>query len=338
MPASSSAFRDRVRERILDLVWRQWVAIGVPGYVRNEETQVVDLEALLVLTMTVGRHEMRLFDEVVAWLRTNGDLINVQRLRALLKRSSRETVAAVGAIAQILGRRSTVAAKWKQLENSGGLEQPLPFFLQRDGRPVPTPATRDAAFARRGLLRSPVPEDRQSRTFPREGAAALLLRLRALLGVSLRCEILCVLGEFEEVHPSRLARLIGTPPRTMQKLLAEMERSGYVQVRAGAREKQYSLVPGPLADLLRPEGPTPWRNSIPLFRALEKIWHEVVAVDATEFDPIEASSRWRRLARDVRPMLADAELASAMRDDKAYRGEAYAEIFQVDLTRMVDGL
>ena len=61
-----------------------------------------------------------------------------------------------------------------------------------------------------------------------------------------------------------------------------MERSGYVQVRPGAREKQYSLVPGPLADLLRPEGPTPWRNTVPLFLALEKIWNEVVAADAAE--------------------------------------------------------
>jgi len=338
MPTSSIGFSDHVRERTLDLVWRQWVAVGVPGYARNEETRVVDPEALLVLTMTVGRREIRLFDEVVAWLRTNGDLINVQRLRALLKRSPRESVAAVGAIAEILGRKSAAAAKWQQLANSGGLDRSLPFFLQRDGRPVPTPATRDVAFARRGLLRAPVPEGRESGTVPRAGDASLLLRLRALLGVSLRCEILCGLGASEEVHPSRLARLTATAPRTMQKLLADMERSGYVQVRPGAREKQYSLVPGPLADLLRPERPTPWRNSVPLFLALEKIWNEIVAADATEFDPLEASSRWRRLAREVRPMLADADLASAMRDDKAYRGEAYAEIFQVDLTRMMDEL
>jgi hypothetical protein len=336
MDTSSIGFSEFVRDRILDLIWRQWVAIGVPGYVRLDEMEVVDPEALLVLSMTVGRHEIRLFDEIVAWLRCNGDLINIQRLRVLLRRSTPEAGAAIGAIADILGRRSATAVKWKQLASVGSLELPIPLFFQRDGRPMPTPSLRDEAFERRGLLRSPVPEAKETTAVPRQGDAPLLLRLRALLGVTLRCEVFCVLGANEEIHPSRLARLTATTPRTMQKLLVEMERSGFVQRRSGAREKMYSLVPGALDGLLRPKGRTPWRNSVPLFLAVEKIWSEILVTGTREWDPLVASSRWRRLSRDLRPLLADAGFPSALRDDKPHRGEAYAAVFLADIAKLME--
>jgi hypothetical protein len=338
MDTFSTGFSDLVRERILDLVWRQWVAIGVPGYTRFEENEVVDPEALLVLTMTVGRHEIRLFDEVVAWLRGNGDLINVQRLRALLRRSTPEVTAAIAAIAEILGRKSTGAAKWKQLASAGGLGQPTPLFFQRDGRSMPTPAPCDDAFERHGLLRPPVPLDKKTGTVPRQGNAALLLRLRALLGVTLRCEVLCVLGAHDEIHPSRLARLTATAPRTIQKLLAEMERSGFVQLRAHAREKMYSLSPDVLDGLLRPGGRTPWRNSVPLFLAVERIWSDVVGAGTPELDPLVASSLWRRLSRDLRPLLADAGLPSVLRDDRPHRGDGYATVFRGDVAALMERL
>jgi len=250
MNISSNVSSNRVRERVLDLVWRQWIAIGVPGYTRSEETRVVDPEALLVLTLTVGLHDARLYDEVVAWLQRNGDLINVQRLRGLLPQSPPEATAAMSAVAEILGDKSTSAPKWKQLAALPGLDVATSLFYQLDGRPMPRPPVCDDVFQLRGLLRPPLPGATASGPFPRDGAPALLLRLRALLGVSLRCEILCLLGGNDELHPSRMATLIGTAPRTMQKLLNEMARSGFVQVRTQAREKYYSLVPGALDGLL----------------------------------------------------------------------------------------
>lgn len=338
MNTSSTEFSGLVRERILDLVWRQWVAIGIPGYASRDEASIVDPEPLLVLTLTVCRREIRLFDEVVAWLLSNGDLINVQRLRALLKHAPPESVAAMSAIAEILGRKSTGVAKWKQLATLPGLDQPTSFFLQPDGCPVPIPTHHDDAFEQRGLLRALVPDDRKSGMIPLRGPATLLLRLRALLGVSLRCEILCLLGAREEVHPSRLARLTSTAPRTMQKLLAEMERSGFVQVRAGARMKEYSLLPGALDGLLRAQGPISWRHSVALYHALERMWLEIVVKGTENEEPLVASSRWRRLSRDLRPLLAETGMGSMLRDDKAHRGEAYAAVFKADVEDLLEQL
>ena len=65
MGISLSEFNKTVLEKLLDLLWRQWSAIGVSGYGGSEESKVIDPEALLLLTLTVARHDARLFDEVV---------------------------------------------------------------------------------------------------------------------------------------------------------------------------------------------------------------------------------------------------------------------------------
>ncbi len=82
MSTSLTGFREDVLERLLALLWRQWSAIGVPGYSGSSESRVVDPEPLLLLTLTVGRYDIRLFDErisrheVEAALRTvNGDRV-----------------------------------------------------------------------------------------------------------------------------------------------------------------------------------------------------------------------------------------------------------------------
>ena len=53
--------------------------------VRRADAWVIDPEALLLLTCTMGRHEPRLFDEVLDWLRENGRFINVMRLKRILR-------------------------------------------------------------------------------------------------------------------------------------------------------------------------------------------------------------------------------------------------------------
>lgn len=63
-----NTFKWDVLHQILGILWRQWSAIGVPGYSDTEETVVVDPEALLLLTLTVARHDNRLFDQVLDWL------------------------------------------------------------------------------------------------------------------------------------------------------------------------------------------------------------------------------------------------------------------------------
>jgi len=204
-----------------------------------------------------------------------------------------------------------------------------------DGRALPMPPAYDEVFRRHGLPRSPIIKRGIARPFPAEGMPSLLLRLRALLGVSIRCEILCLLGSTDEIHPSLIARLVGQAPRTTQDLLADMVRSGAVQVRTSARTKNYALVPGVLDGLLRPCGRTPWANSMPLFQALEIVWLGLMDPREQELAAPLLASQWRRTARLIRPLLGDAGLGQPLRDEASFVGEAYHDVYIADITRIL---
>src|SRR3989337_1561409 len=99
-------FRGYILDRLLDLLWRQWSALGVPGRTTIEERRVVDPESLLLISLTVGRYDARLFDEILDWLVVNGAFLNVQRLRNLMKRFDFQSQAQLAAISELLMQKS----------------------------------------------------------------------------------------------------------------------------------------------------------------------------------------------------------------------------------------
>ena len=206
-------FRGYILDRLLDLLWRQWSALGVPGRTTIEERRVVDPESLLLISLTVGRYDARLFDEILDWL--------------------------------------------------------------------------------------------------------------------VVCELFCLLAAAEEIHPADAARQTGYSPRTVQNTLAEMSRSGVVQMRSGNRDKWYALNSGVLDLLLKPEGsPTPWVNWAPLFRALEILWIGIIDPKRQNLDPLTLASELRRLGKEMRPLLADAGWGGRQfEDDSSFRGAEYSAVF-----------
>ena len=338
MNISLNEFKEKILDNLLDLLWRQWSAIGVSGYSNSEESKVIDPEALLLLTLTVARYDARLFDEVLDWLEVNGDYLNVQRINNLLKQFDFQAKAELSAVAEVLGQKSSVALRWKKLATKYSQDKESSLFYMKNGHPMPTPNKYDKIFLHHGLLRPVVNKRGLSQAFPKEGMPSLLLRLRALFGVTLRCEILCLLGSVDEIHPSLIAKLLGQNPRSTQNTLTEMARSGVVQVRSSAREKIYALSPGFLDVLLRPEGWTPWVNSAPLFRALEILWLGVTNVKLQSLDPLMLASEWRRIATQVKPLLGNAGRGQPLRDDSSFVGEEYYKVFIGDIIHIVDKL
>lgn len=69
-------FTSSFEERLIDFLWREWSALGILGTSTAETTWSIDPEALLLLTTEFARHESRLFDEVLDWLRINSRWIN----------------------------------------------------------------------------------------------------------------------------------------------------------------------------------------------------------------------------------------------------------------------
>lgn len=78
-------FKEKFFDSLIEIHWRQWTALGVASHVKPEKTWIVDLEPLIISTLTIGLHDKRLLSSSVEWLIKNGEWINLSRLKRIVK-------------------------------------------------------------------------------------------------------------------------------------------------------------------------------------------------------------------------------------------------------------
>lgn len=339
MATQLTDFRSELRNRLLDLAWRQWTCAGLSGRTEAWSGSIIDPEALLLFTCTIGRHDQRLFDGALEWLDVNGDFINVQRLKRIVDEEQFSGEAVLRALAATT-RTSTSQAKWSGLADArpGSDADSVPLFYRSSGAPLPVVREPDPVFAEYGLARDRFDERGIAEPFRPERAANLILRLRALLGVNARCEILGYLLLNRTGSPRAMASDCYFFPATVSKAMAEMERSGFLVSRTEGRRKLYQLVPETwsrllLADDTRPE----WIAWPRVFRALERIWLLVDDPELAVKPAVEQASALRRLLVDgVISQLERGRPGFAFGDIKARPGEALTPFFVDRLRSLLD--
>lgn len=336
MNPSLKTFKQEYRELLLNFLWRQWSALGVVGQAAGEDGWIIDPEALLLLTCTMGRYEPRLFDEVLDWLQESGRFINILRLKRILRTEKFAGERTLAAIAAYLNK-GTEALKWKLLAES---VQPSPpaeeFFISSDGKPLPALGEPEPHFGRYGFKRGPLRLRGYSQKFRPTQPSNLVLQLRALFGINARCEIVVYLLTHEAAHPSQIAREAYYFQRAVQGTLVDMSQSGVVQLRSAGREKHYWLLQKHWAELLnRPEQFPQWITWPPLFSALERIWLKLNDPKLVALDPLLQSSEIRQLMTEVRPSFEQARFDKNLSDDRQYLGEKYLPVFFSDITKLL---
>lgn len=295
METSLSDYKPLVQDRLLNLLWRQWTALGVTGHAAPWQRTPIDPEALLLMSCTLARHDARLFDAVLDWLAVNGRYLNVQRVRRLLADLpfAGETVFAAMAAKT---RTSASAIKWARSARPAkraAREQPL-FYLP-NGRPLPVLHTPDSDFSAYGWLRESYEARGTAQAFPPQGNATLILKLRALIGVSARCELLAYLLLNPHGSPRAMARACGYYSATVIKSLAEMADSGFFCSRTEGRQRHYSLASETWGTLLLGDARPPWMAWPLLFSALEQLWLFLEAPERDRQSPLAQASALRRL-------------------------------------------
>jgi hypothetical protein len=309
----------------------------VAGQTRAEDDWIIDPEALLLLTCTVGRYDPRLFDEMLDWLQSNGWLINVMRLKRILRTEKFAGEPVLASIAGLLAK-GTEAPKWKQLAAS--VARPAAseaLFFHEDGEPIPAIGESEPLFARYGWLRGPLRLRGYSQEFRSTDVANLVLQLRALFGISVRCEIVIYLLTHDAAHPSQIARDACYFERAVQGTLVDMSRSGVIQVRAASREKHYWLKQEQWMQLLnRGEQSVPkWVTWPPLFSALERIWLRLNDPKLHNLESLLQASEVRQLMTKVRPSLERSGLDRTLSDDRQHLGESYLPVFIADVKKLL---
>jgi len=235
--ASNNEFLNKLKNSQLELLWNMWSELGISGY-GKPSNGIIDPEALLLYSLILGRSDARLYDEIVDWTIRHSELLSIPRIKSLLCIFPAKKQ--IGALAELLVEKER-HSKWKALISLGSNEMSEPLFYMHEGASLPITGEPDPRFLQHGLIRSVWNWRKHSQSFNPNTSGAFILKLRAFMGVTARCEIIASLIEGTEKHPSQIAREIAFASKTTQETLVQMAQSDIISVRPRGREKLYHL-------------------------------------------------------------------------------------------------
>ena len=295
-----SKFKEEFIELILQFLWRQWSSLGIAGHAESKDNWVIDPEALMLFSLSMTRHDQRLFDEILDWLTVNEKFINVQRLRTLQKKEGFDTGNTLYAVAAELNKVNTTP-KWKKLaEVKLDQKEPKSLFYLKGGQPLPVLGVRDQSFESYGLLRNPVQNRQMSKEFIVGEAPALLLQLRSLFGVTARSEVMLHLLLHDKSTAAEITDQSYYSGKSIKDALFEMRHSGLLTYPDARRSRWYRLESEPwLKMLLKDKSERPvyicWP---PLFRTLDMIFNLLNSEQMQDSTSTTQAAEIRHLMQD----------------------------------------
>lgn len=338
MTLSPPNFSVRVREHLLDLIWQQWSLLGVAGQGAKNPNWTVDLEALVLVTTEQGRSDPRLFDEMLDWLWSNAQWVNVQRLRNIGKRLALGDARVLAAIADWLSQRTTLR-KWSVLAKETPAGQGTePLFRLPGGHPIAWRGEQDPVFARHGLMREPVKQRGMSRPPNPRSPSALAWKLRSLFGVQARCEILLWLLTHERGHAAGIARATYYFPRTVEDTLREITASGLVRSSPAGRTITYWVNPEEwlfLRSWDEPRGFPRWFDWPRFYYVHERL---LSVASQPQMSPLLLASELRRVFEELLPEIEAGGLQTAFQAGRGDIGAEFATALLRDIERLHQGL
>lgn len=272
---SLNGSRNRFIDGIQELLWKQWCALGVSGHTDATTNAILDPEALIVLSSWAARYDERLYDLILSWLIVNGNTVNLQRLKALAKKSAFTDSASLRYMASTVAHSG--GRKWGALSDvtpSNG--EPAPLFLRANGDTASFCPRRDERALHYGFIRTPFTPRNLVVPTNITAPATTLLRLRGLCGISARADILAVLFNGEKRTTTELAAACGYTWKSTNEALQELLSSGLVdEFRLSPRNSSYKLKDAKkISSMLSPQGCTTV-NWFSLFEAIGSIWQTI---------------------------------------------------------------
>ncbi|MEI6809601.1 MAG: hypothetical protein WCN95_12845 [bacterium] len=322
-------YSNTLRQTLLQWLWREWTALGVAGASPIEAHNVIDPEALLLFTGTMGRWDPRLFDEVMDWLATNGRLLNGPRLKRLIHESDGASGRVVAAISSVLPGKGQ-RLDWKIAPAASRPEEAL--FYGVDDSPLPDYGTRDPDFLAQGFRRGRMELRHYSKQPDPGRPACLWLTLRSLFGINCRAEIMLYLLTNASGYPSQIARNTGYTQRNIQNVMVDLAASGQLRTTRKGREVQYRLA-SPLWKelLLGAQEPPAWVLWPAVLRALEVVWLRVCDKKFKTLSESAQAGELFLLMQHIRPLLERADIAHLVTPERHGLGSDYCATFIRDM-------
>jgi hypothetical protein len=317
---SVATLRAEAAQRAGDFAWDQWTQLGVSGpRPREADRRAADPEALLLFTFEAGRDDPRLFDEVLDWLVLNEQLVSVQRLRnlcrddedRLLVDASLQWVTQWRPRARLAGRRAPSSET-----------QPARVLFQ-DLSP-PGGAT-DPAFASFGFLRPRLEPSGKSQRPNLRAPIAFAFRLRRLLGMGVRAEVMRALLTIEapRVSAGVLYLSAGFTRQNVRESLHQLAEADVLQSAGSGSEQFFALRREDWARLLGADELPRHKDWIETPGSLRMILRWLRRVEVGELSDYMRASEARQLISDLEQDLRFAGVSpgSGMSHGAAYWNE-----------------
>ncbi len=313
-----SELRREVSEALVAFAWDQWAQMGVSASTGRRDRWVADPEALLLLTFEVGRDDPRLFDEVLDWLVVNERLISVQRIRNLARDEEDRALveAALGWLSRWRPRPRLAARATGAPAGDGATGRPL---FRAAHAAIQRP---DDAFLRHGLLRAHVAPSHKSQAPDLDAPINFAFRIRHLLGVGARAEVMRALlcSDAPRLSVFVIAEAAGYAKRNVQEALTSLARARVIDSITIANEQRYGAPRDRWAQLLHLDKLPALADWPQLFHALRRILRWVHEPGAEGLSDYMLASEARVLMEELAPELRFAGVAAY---DSHARGVEY---------------
>jgi hypothetical protein len=292
----AASLRDEVVADSLALAWGQWSQLGISGYApARREERAADPEALLLFTLEVARNDPRLFDEVLDWLSLNEQLVSVQRLRNLCAGATDAALvgAALDSIQGARGRTRPQAAATTPPRR----EALFPSF------PIIHDSL-DESFARFGFERPPAKPSGKSQPPRLRDPISFAFRLRRLLGIGVRAEVVRALLTIraERLSGKVITATAAFAQRNVREGLNQLVEAGAIDVVELSDDRYYSIRHAEWAAALGLDSAPdlPFHHDwIPTYRALARIVRWLGQPGLDDLSPYLRASEARTLVDEL---------------------------------------
>jgi hypothetical protein len=325
-----SEFKEQLHGRLASFCWDEWGQLGVQAPGGRKDRWATDPEALILLTLEVGREEPRLTDELLDWLAVNERLISVQRLRNLVT-GEEDRALIEAAIGWLSGHRRRARLTPKAAAEDVPLRHE-PFY-RRLASIMTEP---DPAFLAQGFQKPPVEPRLHSRSPDLGAPIAFAFRLRALLGFGARAEAMRVILTVDApwMSVAAIAASTGFTKRNVAEALGGLRSAGVLRVSELGNEQRYQAPRQSWAHFLDLTDFPSHRDWPQLFAVYRRVLRWAVEVERSQLTPYMLASEARPLAEEIAP---DLRFAGEPFDADGPPGEEYWDSISERLLRITPG-
>lgn len=190
------------------LAWRLWNTLGAAGDNPQYQDCFIDLEALIILTIALGKSDPRLLEEALDWCSKFHNFVSISRLRTLIEELGSQIYIPFSTVAETLN--SISQSKWPTFAKVS----PLRIILSGKSQPP----------------NCKIP-------------ALLQLRLRAFFGVGARADLATfLLTQQSKAFTAADIVEIGYNKRTLADILDSFSQAGLLTCSMIRNQKQYQLI------------------------------------------------------------------------------------------------